>query len=85
MARRPKKQATRSGSRATPGWVWLLVGLVLGPVLWGGYYLYHGGKVKDLLPKPNPSAEAPPPGEEPVAQQAPAPSACRCPPAPAVS
>ncbi len=72
MARRSKKQATRSGSRGTPGWVWLLVGLVLGPLLWGGYYLYRGGRVDDLLPKPNPSAEAPPASEEPVAQ-APAP------------
>ncbi len=33
MARRPKKQAKRNGGNGTPGWVLLLVGLLVGVVL----------------------------------------------------
>lgn len=73
MARRGKTQAKRSGSRGTPGWVWLLAGLLLGVIAAIGWYLSQGGKVNDLLPRPNPAAQAPPVSEEPVAQQAPEP------------
>lgn len=73
MARRGKSQARRSGSRGTPGWVWLLAGLGIGLAVAVGYYLHRGGKVDDLLPRPNPAAQAPPASEEPVAQHAPAP------------
>lgn len=73
MARRGKTQAKRSGSRGTPGWVWLLAGLLLGVIAAIGWYLSQGGKVNDLLPRPNPTAQAPPVSEEPVAQQAPEP------------
>ncbi|HEX5755894.1 MAG TPA: SPOR domain-containing protein [Arenimonas sp.] len=71
MARRGKNQARRSGSRGTPGWVWLLAGLGIGLAVAVGYYLHQGGKVDDLLPRPNPTAEAVPESEPPVAQTAP--------------
>lgn len=71
MARRGKNQARRSGSRGTPGWVWLLAGLGIGLAVAVGFYLHQGGKVDDLLPRPNPTAEAPAESEPPVAQTAP--------------
>lgn len=71
MARRPaKKQARRNGGGGTPGWVLVLGGLVVGLAIAGGWYLQQGGKVDDLLPRPNPAARAPAPSEEPVAQDA---------------
>lgn len=72
MARRGKNQARRSGG-STPGWVWLLVGVLVGALAFVGYFISRGGKVNDLLPKPNPAAEAPPASEEPVAQNTPPP------------
>lgn len=69
MARRSKKQATRSGSGSKPGWVWGLTGLVLGALGFVVYFVYQGGAVSDLLPKPNQHAEPVPPSEDPVAQQ----------------
>ena len=74
MARRSgRKQARRSGGGGTPGWVFASGGLVVGRAVAGGWYLHRGGKVDDLMPRPNPDARAPAPPEEPVAQDAPAP------------
>ena len=74
MARRTgRKQARRSGGGGTPGWVFAIGGLVVGLAVAGGWYLHRGGKVDDLMPRPNPDARAPAPPEEPVAQDAPAP------------
>ena len=71
MARRaPKKQARRNGGSGTPGWVWLLVG-VLGGLAIAVVLFVQGywGKDGSLLPQPNPQARAPTPSEEPVAQR----------------
>lgn len=73
MAKRAKTQARRSGSRGTPGWLWLGVGLLGGVVLAVAIYLGRGGDVDQLLPRPNPGAQAPAAGEPPVAQDAPEP------------
>lgn len=75
MARRPKKQAKRNGSAGTPGWVLLLVGLLIGVVAAGAWYLGNGGDVDQLLPRPDPEAQAPVVADEPVAQDAPEPRA----------
>ncbi|MBY4597908.1 SPOR domain-containing protein [bacterium BD-1] len=75
MARRPKKQARRNGGNGTPGWVLLLVGLLVGVVAAGAWYLGNGGDVKQLLPRPDPEARAPVVADEPVAQDAPEPRA----------
>ena len=75
MARRPKKQARRNGGGGTPGWVLLLVGLLIGVVVAGAWYLGNGGDVKELLPRPDPEAQAPVVADEPVAQDAPEPRA----------
>jgi len=74
-ARRGKKtQARRSGApRGVPSMLWLLGALLLGAVL-AGVVLLRDRLGDNLgMPKPNPAAKAPPPGEAPVAQK-PAPS-----------
>jgi cell division protein FtsN len=69
-----KKQARRSGGGGgMPGWMLALGGLVAGLALAGGWYVHKGGKVDDLLPRPNPEARAPVEPEAPVAQDAPEP------------
>jgi cell division protein FtsN len=75
MARRSSKnQARRSGGQGTPGWVWLLVGLLIGAVITVGLLLRgQWSEAGSLLPKPNPEARAPAVSEEPVAQDAPEP------------
>lgn len=75
MARRSSKnQARRSGGQGTPGWVWLLVGLLVGAVVTVGLLLRgQWSEAGSLLPQPNPEARAPAPSEEPVAQDAPEP------------
>ena len=75
MARRSNKsQARRSGGQGTPGWVWLLVGLLVGAVITVGLLLRgQWSEAGSLLPKPNPEARAPAASEEPVAQDAPEP------------
>lgn len=75
MARRSSKnQARRSGGQGTPGWVWLLVGLLAGAVIAIGLVLRgQWSEAGSLLPKPNPEARAPAASEEPVAQDAPEP------------
>lgn len=73
MARRSKNQAKRNGNHGTPGWVWLLGGLVGGAVIVLVLLLRNGGDVGQLLPKPDPEARAPVVTDEPVAQDAPEP------------
>ncbi|WP_374603382.1 SPOR domain-containing protein [Arenimonas sp.] len=73
MARRSKNQAKRNGSQGTPGWVWLLGGLVLGAVIVVVLLVRNGGDVGQLVPKPDPEARAPVATDEPVAQDAPEP------------
>lgn len=70
MARRaPKKQARRNGGSGTPGWIWLLVGLLGGLAIAVVLFVQgYWGKDGSLLPQPNPEARAPAPSEEPVAQ-----------------
>jgi hypothetical protein len=69
MARRSKNQARRSGrSGGTPGWVWLLVGLLIGAAAYG-YVQYKGnwGGPDPSLPQPDPQARARTPSGEEVA------------------
>lgn len=75
MARRSNKnQARRSGGQGTPGWVWLLVGLLVGAIVTVGLLLRgQWSEAGNLLPRPNPEARAPVASEEPVAQDAPEP------------
>ncbi|MET0289303.1 MAG: SPOR domain-containing protein [Pseudoxanthomonas sp.] len=64
-ARRNKKQATRNSSNSTPGWVWLLSGLVLGAAL---FFIVPGLVKKEgdgfFRPKPNPDAKPAPVAED---------------------
>ena len=70
MARRaPKKQARRNGGSGTPGWVWLLVGVLGGLAIAVVLFIKgYWGQDGSVLPRPNPEARAPTPSEEPVAQ-----------------
>jgi cell division protein FtsN len=70
MARRaPKKQARRNGGGGTPGWIWLLVGVLGGLAIAVVLFIKgYWGQDGSLLPQPNPAARAPAPSEEPVAQ-----------------
>ena len=67
-----KRQAKRSGSNGgMPAWLWAVVGLALGLVIAGYFFLgdYWKNRNNDQ-PTPNPSAEAPKTqSEEPVAQE----------------
>jgi cell division protein FtsN len=72
MARRaPKKQARRNGGGGTPGWIWLLVGLLIGALVVAVMLLRGQWDLPDgSLPTPNPEARAPAAStEEPVAQK----------------
>lgn len=87
-ARRNKSQARRNSGNGTPGWIWLLAGLVLGAAL---FFIVPGLMNKNgdnfVRPKPNPDArpapvadadaeapaDAPAPAEKPAqAETAPA-------------
>lgn len=68
-ARRPKAQARRHGERHTPGWVWLLAGLLLGLGIAVVVLVRDGIDAGKLLPRPNPAASTPPESEPPVAQK----------------
>lgn len=60
-ARRGKSQARRTTSNGTPGWVWLIAGLVLGAA---AFFIVPGLVKKDgdnfLRPRPNPDARPAP-------------------------
>lgn len=65
MARRSKNQARRSGSQGMPGWVWLLIGLLLGAFAFGVVFLRDKWSIPaNLLPQPNPQAQAPAPKDD---------------------
>lgn len=60
-ARRGKSQATRNSSQATPAWVWLILGLLIGLAI---YFIAPGLMKKDgdgfFRPQPNPDAQPAP-------------------------
>ena len=60
-ARRGKNQATRNSSHATPAWVWLVLGLLIGLAV---YFIVPGLGKKDgdgfFRPQPNPDAQPAP-------------------------
>jgi len=60
MAKRSKNQARRSGRPGMPGWSWLLIGLLIGGVVFG-YLQFRDkwGQPISNLPQPNPQAQAP--------------------------
>jgi cell division protein FtsN len=60
MAKRSKNQARRSGRNGMPGWSWLLIGLLIGGVVFG-YLQFRDkwGQPPSNLPQPNPQAQAP--------------------------
>ncbi len=68
-ARRPKTQARRHGQRQTPGWVWLLAGLLLGLGIAVVVLVRDGIDASKLLPRPDPAATTPPESDPPVAQK----------------
>ena len=67
-AKRGKAQARRTDRRGTPGWVWLLAGLVLGLCIAVVVLVRDGIDASRLFPTPNPGASAPRESEPPVAQ-----------------
>lgn len=71
MARRGKSQAKRSGRSGggIPGWVWLAAGLLLGLALAAAVLMRDRLAPALMGPRPNPAAQAPGAGEEPVAQK----------------
>ena len=80
-ARRGNKQARRSGGSAgTPGWVWLLVGLLIGAVVAVGVYLKMPRTGDNGLPHPNASAQPPKSSNTGVAPEGSAPDATAAPP-----
>jgi len=60
-ARRGKNQATRNSGHATPAWVWLVLGLLIGLAV---YFIVPGFGKKDgdgfFRPQPNPDAQPAP-------------------------
>ena len=60
-ARRGKNQATRNSGHATPAWVWLVLGLLIGLAV---YFIVPGLGKKDgdsfFRPQPNPDARPAP-------------------------
>lgn len=73
MAKRGKNQARRNGGNGLPGWTWLLIGLLLGGLVFLAYPYVRGHWQGDRsgLPQPNPGAEAPATSddEQPVVQE----------------
>jgi cell division protein FtsN len=73
-AKRGKNQARRSGrgsSGGLPGWAWLLIGLLIGALVWGYFnYKDHWGKPDRNLPVPDPQAQAQAPSGDNVVPEA---------------
>ena len=71
MANRSKNQARRSGRSSMPGWMWLLVGLLLGALAFG-YLQFRDqwGQPTSNLPQPNRQARAATPSGENVVPEA---------------
>jgi cell division protein FtsN len=55
--KRGRKQARRNGPGATPGWVWLLAGLLIGGAIMLIVYMKMPHAMDGLLPHPNPAAQ----------------------------
>ncbi len=68
-AKRGKKQARRSGESSTPGWVWLLVGLLVGGAIAVTLYVKMPHAIDNLMPHPNPAAKPATAGEPGVAPE----------------
>ena len=67
--KRGKQQARRHGQRSTPGWVWLLLGLLLGGAIFVFVYVRMPHALDNLLPHPNPSARAAKAGDAGIAPE----------------
>ena len=77
-ARRGKNQATRNSGHATPPWVWLILGLLIGLAV---YFIVPGLGKKDgdgfFRPQPNPDAQPAPIDSADVDAVVPDAPACR--------
>ncbi len=71
-AKKNGRQATRGGTQ-TPGWIWLLGGVLIGAILMTLVYSKDWLPLlrKKELPQPNPQATAPKESEAPVAEAKP--------------
>ncbi|KRG71913.1 SPOR domain-containing protein [Pseudoxanthomonas dokdonensis] len=72
-ARRGKSQAKRNSSQATPGWVWLILGLLIGAGVFFIFFNKDGNDFNPYRPQPNPQARpasASSADDEPVAPDA---------------
>ncbi len=71
--KRGRKQARRNGQSAMPGWVWLMVGLMIGGVIALTIYVKMPHAIDSLLPHPNPAAHPTTSAEPGVAPEGSAP------------
>ncbi len=55
--KRGRKQARRSGESSVPGWMWLLVGLLIGAAVAVTLYVKMPHAIDNLMPHPNPAAQ----------------------------
>jgi len=67
--KRGRKQARRSGESSIPGYVWLLLGLLLGGALAVTLYVRMPHAIDSLLPHPNPAAHPTAAGDAGVAPE----------------
>jgi len=67
--KRGRKQARRSGESSIPGWMWLLLGLLLGGALAVTLYMKMPHAIDNLLPHPNPAAHPTAAGDAGVAPE----------------
>ncbi len=55
--KRGRKQARRSGESSVPGWMWLLIGLLIGAAAAVTLYVKMPHAIDNLMPHPNPAAQ----------------------------
>ena len=67
--KRGKKQARRSGESSIPGWMWLMLGLLIGGALAVTLYVKMPHAIDNLLPHPNPAAHPTAAGDAGVAPE----------------
>ncbi|MEO8743263.1 MAG: SPOR domain-containing protein, partial [Lysobacteraceae bacterium] len=67
--KRGKKQARRNGQSSVPGWMWLLVWLLVGAVVALVLYVKMPHTISDLIPHPNPTAHPATAGDSGVAPE----------------
>lgn len=67
--KRGRKQARRSGESSIPGWMWLLLGLLIGGALAVTLYVRMPHAMDNLLPHPNPAAHPTTAGDAGVAPE----------------